>query len=98
MEKSSTWPPLPLDTWRDTYATLHLWSQIVGKIALALTPRINHFWNVAFQITARGLATPLLKSGERTFTMVFDFVDHNLVIQCSTGASESIPLQPRTVA
>jgi hypothetical protein len=98
MEKSSTWPPLPLDAWRDTYATLHLWTQIVGKIALALTPRANHFWNVAFQITARGLATQLLKSGDRTFNIAFDFVDHHLVIQCSTGASESIPLQPRTVA
>jgi hypothetical protein len=98
MEKSSTWPRLPLEAWRDTHTTLHLWTQIVGKIALALTPRMNHFWNVAFQITARGLATPLLKSGDRTFTIAFDFIDHRLVIQCSTGAVESIPLQPQTVA
>src|SRR5215831_2410528 len=98
MEKSSVWPPLPLDGWQDTYATLHLWTQIVGKIALASTPRMNHYWNVAFQITARGLATPLLRTVDRTFTILFDFVDHQLVIQSSTGKTESIPLQPRTVA
>jgi hypothetical protein len=98
MEKSGTWPPLPLASWRETYETLHLWTQIVGKIALASTPRMNHFWNVAFQITARGLATPLLKTGDRTFTIAFDFVDHQLVIQSSTGMTETIPLQPRTVA
>src|SRR4029077_5471823 len=62
------------------------------------TPRMNHFWNVAFQITARGLATPLLKTGDRTFTIAFDFVDHQLVIHSSTGMTETIPLQPRTVA
>jgi hypothetical protein len=98
MEKSTNWPALPLDSWRDTYATLHLWTQIVGKIALALTPRTNHYWNVAFQITARGLTTQLLKTGDRAFTIAFDFVDHQLVIQCSMGRTESIPLQPRTVA
>jgi hypothetical protein len=98
MEKSVTWPPLPLDSWRDTYETLHLWTQIVGKIVLASTPRMNHFWNVAFQITARGLATPLLKTGDRTFTIAFDFVDHQLIIHSSTGMTETIPLQPRTVA
>jgi hypothetical protein len=59
---------------------------------------MNHFWNVAFQITARGLATQLLKSGDRKFTIAFDFVDQQLIIQCSTGATETIALQPRTVA
>src|SRR5262245_45423943 len=98
MEKSGTWPPLPLDSWRDTYETLHLWTQIVGKIVLASTPRMNHYWNVAFQITARGLTTPLLKSDDRTFTIAFDFVEHRLVIHSSTGMTETIPLQPRTVA
>src|SRR5262249_41086100 len=75
-----------------------LWTQIVGKIVLASTPRMNHFWNVAFQITARGLTTPLLKSEDRTFTITFDFVEHRLVIHSSTGMTETIPLQPRTVA
>src|SRR5262249_18363886 len=98
MEKTTSWPPLPLDAWRDTYATLHIWTQIVGKITLALTPRMNHFWNVAMQITPRGLSTPLLKHGDRTFSMAFDLVDHRLVIQCADGTAESIPLQPQTVA
>jgi Family of unknown function (DUF5996) len=93
----SSWPPLPLDGWRETYATLHMWSQIVGKIALARTPRLNHFWNVAFQITPRGLSTPLLRHGDRLFTMTFDFVAHALVVQSSEGATESIHLEPRSV-
>ncbi len=97
MDKSNTWPPLPLGSWQDTYATLHLWTQIVGKVALVSTPTMNHYWNVAFLITARGLTTQLLKTGDRTFTMTFDFVDHRLVIQ-SASATESIPLRPQTVA
>jgi len=95
--RQSSWPPLPLDAWRDTYATVHMWSQIVGKIALALTPRLNHFWNVALQITPRGLSTPLLRHGNRLFTMTFDFVAHELVIQTSEGVVEKIPLEPRSV-
>jgi hypothetical protein len=92
------WPALPLDEWRDTYATLHMWTQIVGKICLALTPRTNHFWNIAFHFTARGLTTPLLADRERAFTMTFDFISHNLVIQCSDGPTEAVPLEPRSVA
>jgi hypothetical protein len=92
------WPPLPLDAWRDTYATLHMWTQIVGKLALALTPLTNHFWNVALQVTARGLATYPLPAGERTLTLTFDFVDHQLLIQGSDGGVEKIGLAPLTVA
>src|SRR4051812_30525422 len=95
MEKPNTWPALPLDGWLQTYATLHMWTQIVGKITLALTPRMNHFWNVALQITPRGLATPMLTHGDRAFTMIFDFVDHRLLIQCSDGGTETISLEPR---
>src|SRR5580658_10107051 len=95
---NETWPALPLSAWKDTYATLHLWTQVVGKLCLALTPRTNHFWNIAFQITSRGLATPLLSAGDRTLTITFDFIAHQLVIQCSDGATETIPLEPRTVA
>jgi hypothetical protein len=98
MEKSNSWPALPLDGWIDTYSTLHMWTQIVGKITLALTPRMNHFWNVALQITPRGLATPLLAHGNRVFTITFDFVNHQLLIQCSDGGTETISLEPRTVA
>jgi uncharacterized protein DUF5996 len=98
MSDLERWPPLPLAAWRDTYATLHMWTQIVGKVCLALTPLSNHFWNIAFQITARGLVTPVMPIGGRGLMMTFDFVDHQLVIQCSDGASERIALQPRTVA
>src|SRR5918911_4893353 len=91
------WPPLPLGAWRDTYATLHMWTQIVGKVCLALMPPANHFWNVAFQISARGLVTPAMPIGNRAVTIVFDFIDHRLVMQCSDGGSAQIPLAPRTV-
>jgi hypothetical protein len=98
MKNQPPWPALPLDGWRDTYATLHMWTQIVGKVALALTPRMNHWWNIALQITARGLATHPLVYQSRIITMTFDFVAHQLVIQCSDGSAETIPLEPRTVA
>jgi hypothetical protein len=75
-----------------------MWTQMAGKICLALTPRVNHFWNIALQITPRGLATPPLPFGGRTFTMTFDFVAHELVIQLSDGGRDAVPLGPRTVA
>ena len=62
---ADTWPPLPLDAWRDTYATLHMWSQVVGKLALGLSPLTNHYWNTALQVTPRGLATLPLTTGHR---------------------------------
>jgi hypothetical protein len=92
------WPALPLEAWRDTYATVHMWTQVVGKICLALTPLTNHFWNIAFQVTARGLATPPLTAGRVTFTMTFDFVDHQLIAEAADGRGERLPLEPRTVA
>ena len=95
---NTRWPALPSDTWRDTYPTLHMWTQIVGKIALALTPRTNHFWNVALHLTSRGLTTPLMYYRDRAFTITFDFVEHELLIETSDGATEIISLEPRTVA
>jgi hypothetical protein len=92
------WPALRLDAWRDTYATLHMWTQIVGKLCLALTPRTNHFWNIAFQVTSRGLVTPTMTVGGHSLTITFDFVSHQLLFQCSDGRTETIPLQPCTVA
>jgi hypothetical protein len=92
------WPPLPFESWRDTYATLHMWTQIVGKVCLALTPLSNHFWNIAFRVTSRGLATPQMRSGALTLAITFDFIDHQLVIQTSDGRVERLPLAPRTVA
>jgi hypothetical protein len=75
-----------------------MWTQIAGKICLALTPRVNHFWNVAFQLTSRGLMTPPLPCRGRTFTMTFDFLQHALVIDVSDGTRDAIPLLPETVA
>jgi hypothetical protein len=92
------WPALPLGPWRDTYATLHMYTQVVGKICLASTPLVNHYWNIAFQITPRGLATPSLVFGNRALTMTFDFIAHQLVLQCSDGGSARVPLEPRPVA
>jgi hypothetical protein len=94
----SPWPALPLESWRDTYDTLHMWSQIVGKVALASTPMVNHFWNIALLVTSRGLTTHPLASDRRIFTLAFDFIDHELVIQCSDGGSDRLALAPRTVA
>ena len=93
-----SWPPLPLDGWRDTYATLHLWTQIVGKIALAQSPSLNHSWGSALHLTPRGLATQLLPHGARTFSLEFDFITHALVVRTSNGDMRSLPLQPQTVA
>jgi len=92
------WPALPLESWRDTRDTLQMWSQIVGKICLKLTPRTNHFWNIALQVTPRGLSTPLLSYDGRTFTMVFDFCAQALVIQTSDNVREELPLRAETVA
>jgi hypothetical protein len=92
------WPDLPLDAWRDTYATLHMWTQIVGKVRLALSPPINHWWHVTLYVTARGLTTSPIPYGTRTFAVSFDFIDHNLLIQTSDGTSKSLGLFPRSVA
>jgi hypothetical protein len=92
------WPALPLDAWRDTYATVHMWTQVVGKICLALTPLTNHFWNIAFQITPRGLTTPTMTYGAIAVTIAFDFIDHQLVIRTSDGRGQQLALRPMTVA
>lgn len=95
---NEAWPALPLDGWQDTYATLHMWTQVVGKVTLALAPPLNHSWGIAFHVTARGLATPLLPHGRQSLAMEFDFVEHRLVIRLSGGTSRSLPLEPRSVA
>jgi hypothetical protein len=92
------WPELPLEAWSDTCTTLHLWTQIVGKIRLAQTPWMNHSWHVTLYVTARGLTTSPIPYGERTFQIDFDFVDHRLAIQSSDGASRALRLEPRSVA
>jgi hypothetical protein len=92
------WPALPYDAWKDTYATLHMWTQVVGKIALALAPPLNHGWAIALHLTPRGLSTRRLVHGDRSFTMEFDFIDHRLVIRASDGSERTVRLEPRTVA
>ncbi len=93
-----TLPDLPLAAWRDTYATLHMLSQIVGKVRLVQTPWINHSWHVTLYVTARGLATAPIPHGERSFTIEFDFVAHRLAIRASDGGARDLPLEPQTVA
>jgi hypothetical protein len=92
------WPALPLDAWRDTYATLHMWTQIVGKVRMALSPPVNHWWHVTLYVTARGLSTSPIPYGTRTFEVSFDFIDHNLLIQTSDGTSKALGLFPHSVA
>lgn len=92
------WPSLPYGEWKDTYATLHMWVQIVGKIRCAQTPWVNHSWHVALYLTARGLTTSPIPYDERTFQIDFDFIDHRLVIQTSDGMVRTMRLEPRSVA
>lgn len=92
------WPALPLDDWRKTRDTLHMWTQIVGKIRLALTPLVNHWWNVTLYVTPRGLGTGPMPAGGRDVEILFDLVDHDLVITSSDGQRKALPLIPRSVA
>jgi hypothetical protein len=92
------WPPLPLDEWKATYATLHMWTQIVGKVCLALTPLVNHWWNVPLYVNARGLTTSLMRSSAGSFEISFDFIDHQLLIRTSDDRTRTLPLAPRSVA
>ena len=92
------WPVLPLASWRDTCATLHMWTQVVGKIRLALTPLVNHWWNVPLYVTPRGLTTAKMPYGARSFELRFDFLAHELVLESSDGIVESLALRPMAVA
>jgi Family of unknown function (DUF5996) len=92
------WPALPYDAWKDTYATLHMWTQIVGKVALALAPALNHSWGIALHLTSRGLTTRPLMHGTRSFTMEFDFVSHELIVRTTDDDTRTLKLEPRSVA
>lgn len=96
-DDTSAWPSLPYADWQDTYSTLHLWSQMVGKVALALAPPLNHCWGVALHVTARGLSTGMLPHGSRSFTLAFDFVDEVLEIACTDGETRRLPLASRSI-
>jgi Family of unknown function (DUF5996) len=92
------WPALPYDAWKDTYATLHMWMQIAGKVTLASVPPVNHSWAIAMHLTPRGITTPLLVHGSRTFAIEFDFLSHRLVIDVSDGQRWMMELRPMPVA
>jgi hypothetical protein len=92
------WPELPTSAWHDTYATLHLWTQIVGKIRLVRSPWLNHSWHVALYVTARGLTTSPIPDGTRTFQIDFDLIDHHLRISTSDGATQQFALAGQSVA
>lgn len=92
------WPALPLGAWRATHATLHMWTQIVGKVRLALVPLVNHWWNVTLRVTSRGLGTGAMPSGSRDVEIEFDFVDHQLLIACSDGRRRAFALAGKSVA
>ena len=95
---ASAWPALPYEAWSETYATLHLWTQIVGKVRLAQTPWLNHCWHVPLYVNARGLTTSPIPHGSRTFEIEFDFVDHALACTISNGRAARFALAPQPVA
>jgi hypothetical protein len=98
MATSAQWPDIPLAAWQDTFATLHLWTQIVGKVRLAKTPWLNHSWHTTLYVTSRGLTTSPIPYESRTFELEFDFTAHRLDIRSSDGRGGEVPLRPQTVA
>src|SRR5918998_6470076 len=96
--RDEVWPSLPLAEWKETYATLHMFTQIVGKIRLVQSPRINHWWQVPLYVSARGLTTTAIPHGTRNFEIEFDFIDHQLVIRTSDDETRTLALAPRAVA
>jgi len=97
-DKEHAWPALPFAEWKDTCSTLHMWTQIVGKVRLAQSPLINHWWEVPLYVSARGLTTSSIPCPGGNFEISFDFIDHRLDIKTSSGASRTIALYHRTVA
>jgi hypothetical protein len=97
MARMTAWPELRIADWRDTYATLQLYSQIVGKIRMALTPKTNQWWNVTLHLTPRGLTTSTMPFGERTLSIDFDFLDQQVVVVDSDGHVRRMPLEPMAV-
>jgi len=95
---SDAWPALPLNEWQDTYHTLHMWTQIVGKVRKTLTPLINHWWNVTLYVTPRGLTTSAIPYGHGNFEITFDFLEHKVRVLASDGGRKEIALAPKPVA
>jgi len=97
-DAAGAWPSLPFEEWRETLATLHMWTQVVGKVRLAQAPHLNHWWQVPLYVTPRGLTTSTMPYGQSTFQVDFDFIDHRLRIVTSLSDSVELKLEPRTVA
>src|SRR5579859_556421 len=97
-ERAENWPALPFEAWRDTRDTLHMWTQIVGKVRMELSPLVNHWWHVTLYVTPRGLTTSTIPYHNGAFAINFDFIDHHLSILTSDGTSKALPLIPRSVA
>jgi hypothetical protein len=98
MTDATAWPTLTLSEWEDTRDTLHMWTQVVGKIALDLRPMVNHWWQTTLHVSSRGLTTELMHAGDRGVEIEFDFVEHVLRVRRTDGAERTIALEPRTVA
>jgi hypothetical protein len=97
-DRSESWPSLPLEAWKDTYATLHMWTQIIGKVRLGLAPHVNHWWQVPLYVNARGLTTSAMPYRDHAVQVSFDFIDHHLVVDTSAGRSSRVELRPMSVA
>src|SRR5215467_6283760 len=97
-ERAERWLALPYDAWRNACKTLHLWTQIVGKVRMELSPFVNHWWHVTLYVTPRGLTTSSIPYHGGTFDVIFDFLEHNLIIRTSEGTTKTLPLIPRSVA
>src|SRR3954469_4283210 len=95
---TNTWSELPLKKWIDTYTTLHMWTQIIGKIRLILSPYINHWWNTTFYVTPRGLTTSSIPYNDQYFQIDFDFIAHRLIIETTDSSTKTIALRARSVA
>lgn len=93
---SNAWPSLPFAEWKDACATLHMWTQVVGKIRLAQTPLVNHWWNVPLYVSARGLTTSAMPNGDKVFEIEFDFIEHRLLIRLGDGTTKTLALAPQT--
>src|SRR5271170_3012875 len=92
------WPELPLAAWQETYATLHMWTQIVGKVRLALSPKLNHWWEVPLYVNSLGLTTSPIPYDGGIFEVQFDFIHHKLLIRTSRNLERTMTLAPRSVA
>ena len=98
LKEFAFWSPLPYDEWKETLHAIHMWTQVVGKIRLATTPLLNHWWNSSLAVTPRGLTTGTMPTGDGAFQMDFDFIGHELTVVTSRGGRDAIPLRPMSVA